>query len=280
MAHLEIIRIQDDSLWLQYRQIRQEVFVNELHVASDIETDENDCLNSLCDHFLLRKDHHDIGAIRIKKEKMYIIIQRFCLLKQYRQHGYGRDVLAYLEAFYKKQGYYRIILDSKYHVCQFYEKCGFHKISDVFIEAGIEHVKMQKELLFCQKYDDLPEDAITLRTDIFVNEQGFQDEFDERDHHCIHLVFYDGNQAIGTCRYFKEDGHFILGRIAVIQTYRHKKVGTYIIDKACELMGPGEVILHAQMQAKPFYEKLGFIAYGDIEYEEHCPHIWMRKHLR
>ena len=26
-----------------------------------------------------------------------------------------------------------------------------------------------------------------------------------------------------------------------------------------------------------FYEKLGFQAYGEIEYEEHCPHTWMKK---
>lgn len=280
MNDLDIIKVEEDSLWTRYRQIRKEVFVNELNVAMNIETDSDDCFNGPCDHFLIRIKNHDIGAVRIKKEKLQIIIQRFCLLKNERHHGYGREVLAYVEAYYKKQGYYRIVLDSKYRVYHFYEKCGYHKISDVFIEAHVEHVKMEKELLSYQKYDDLPEDAVAIRTDIFVNEQGFHDEFDDRDHHCQHLVFYDGKQAIGTCRYFKEDGHFVLGRIAVIQAYRNKKVGTFIIDKACTLMHTGMVILHAQMQAKPFYEKLGFEAYGDIEYEEHCPHIWMKKYLR
>ena len=276
---MEIIKVKENSLWNRYRQIRQEVFVQELNVSSQIETDENDCLNDVCDHFLIRIDGHDMGAVRIKKEKMEIIIQRFCLLKQYRHHGYGRDVLAYLETFYKNQGYYRIVLDSKYHVWHFYEKCGYCKISDVFMEANVEHVKMQKELLSYNKYDVLPDDAIVIRTEIFVKEQGFQDEFDQRDHHCIHLVFYDGPLAIGTCRYFQENGHFVLGRIAVISSYRNRNVGSYIVEKACSLMASGEVILHAQLQAKPFYEKLDFASYGDIEYEEHCPHIWMKKQL-
>lgn len=280
MNHLEIIKVEEDCLWTRYRQIRETVFVKELNVPINIETDRDDCFNGPCDHFLIRMDDHDMGAIRIKKEKLQIIIQRFCLLKNYRQQGYGREVLTFIESYYKKQGYYRIVLDSKYRVCQFYEKCGYHKISDVFIEAGIEHIKMEKELLSYHKYEDLPEDAMTIRTAVFVEEQGFQDEFDDRDHHCCHLVFYDGQKAIGTCRYFQEDDHFVLGRIAVIPSYRNKKVGTFIIDKACTFMKAGMVTLHAQMQAKGFYEKLGFEAYGEIEYEEHCPHIWMNKYLR
>ncbi len=39
------------------------------------------------------------------------------------------------------------------------------------------------------------------------------------------------------------------------------------------------VILHSQMQAKEFYKKQGFKEYGDIEYEEDCPHIWMKLKL-
>lgn len=39
----------------------------------------------------------------------------------------------------------------------------------------------------------------------------------------------------------------------------------------------GNVCLHAQVQAKPFYEKLGFKAYGEIDCDEFCPHTWMKK---
>ena len=38
-----------------------------------------------------------------------------------------------------------------------------------------------------------------------------------------------------------------------------------------------QISLHAQLQAKPFYEKLGFVAYGEIDYDEDCPHTWMKK---
>lgn len=41
----------------------------------------------------------------------------------------------------------------------------------------------------------------------------------------------------------------------------------------------GNVCLHAQVQAKPFYEKLGFKAYGEIDCDEFCPHTWMKKEM-
>lgn len=37
------------------------------------------------------------------------------------------------------------------------------------------------------------------------------------------------------------------------------------------------IYLSAQLQAKGFYEKLGYLAYGDEYMDEHCPHIMMKK---
>ena len=101
-----------------------------------------------------------------------------------------------------------------------------------------------------------------------MEEQGFKDEFDDLDEVCKHLVVFDHQKAIGTCRYYYDDPlqANVIGRIAVIKEYRGKKVGQYIVKTAC-----------SQLQAKPFYEKLGFKAYGEIDYDEDCPHTWMKK---
>lgn len=40
----------------------------------------------------------------------------------------------------------KIRLDSQKHAVGFYEKLGYTSISDVFIEAGIEHVEMEKSI--------------------------------------------------------------------------------------------------------------------------------------
>ena len=49
--------------------------------------------------------------------------------------------------------------------------------------------------------------------------------------------------------------------------------------KAAKEKGAEEMMLHAQCQAKGFYEKAGYRAYGEIEDDQGCPHIWMRKYL-
>ena len=54
-------------------------------------------------------------------------------------------------------------------------------------------------------------------------------------------------------------------------------IGTMMVQYVTSHICDGDIILHAQLQAVPFYEKLGFQAYGEIEYEEHCPHTWMKK---
>ncbi|MGN1182161.1 MAG: GNAT family N-acetyltransferase [Faecalibacillus sp.] len=277
MDELEIIEVDQENLFFQYKAIRYEVFTVEKQVPVCIEVDQYDCLDSICDHYLIRYQKENIGAIRIKKGKNCIYLQRFCLIKAYRNQGIGKYIIGEIENIYKKRFYYQIQLDAKYEVYEFYKKCGYLCVSEKFLEASIPHIKMQKELLEIKEYDDLPQEAIDLRTEIFIKEQGFQDEFDQRDRCCRHLVIFENKLPIATCRYFYEHDHFILGRIAVKQAYRHQKIGTYMIDKVCHIIKEGEIVLHAQLQAKQFYEKLGFYAYGEIEYEEHCPHIWMKK---
>ena len=64
-----------------------------------------------------------------------------------------------------------------------------------------------------------------------------------------------------------------LEELQLLKNIEEKK---YIVKTACSLI-QGNVCLHAQLQAKPFYEKLGFKAYGEIDYDEDCPHTWMKK---
>ena len=64
--------------------------------------------------------------------------------------------------------------------------------------------------------------------------------------------------------------------------YRGKDLGLAIVqdaEKAAKEKSAGEMTLHAQCQAKGFYEKAGYQTYGEIEDEQGCPHIWMRKYL-
>lgn len=126
-------------------------------------------------------------------------------------------------------------------------------------------------------------DAALIRQAVFVEEQGFEKEFDKLDNTAYHLVIYKDEQPIAVGRmYFKDKTTMILGRIAAIKEYRGQKLGSKVVtaleNKAREL-GCLETELSAQQQAQKFYEKLGYKPDGDMYYDEWCPHVTMKKIL-
>ena len=125
------------------------------------------------------------------------------------------------------------------------------------------------------------DDARAIRTDVFVIEQGFHNEFDEIDDRAYHAVLYDGERPVATGRAFQEQGGgWHIGRIAVRKEYRGSGMGALVMqaleEKLRELHASGAE-LSAQIQAAGFYEKLGYRPYGTEYLDEHVPHIAMRK---
>ena len=133
-----------------------------------------------------------------------------------------------------------------------------------------------------QFFNVLPIEAKMIREQVFVEEQGFQNEFDDIDARSWHLVIYDYHTPIGCARMYDENGVVIFGRIAVIKEKRHKYLGSYILhelEKKARELGYLEAMLSAQVNAKAFYEKNGYVAYGEEYLDEFCPHIHMKKIL-
>jgi len=134
-------------------------------------------------------------------------------------------------------------------------------------------------------YQPIPAQASEIRRKVFVEEQGFNDEFDDIDMVAVHFVVFDElNTPIATCRVFKgnEQKTYILGRLAVMKEYRGKNIGGLLVEKAIEYvrkMKGKELRLHAQCRVSGFYNNLGFCEFGDVEDDEGCPHIWMKKEL-
>lgn len=147
LKHIEFCKADNIVTLERCLEIRNTVFCVEKGVPREIEVDEHDCLSEICNHFLIRYEENDAGAIRcLYTSSDTIRIQRLCFLKEYRGLGLGKALIEYIEAYYRNRGITKITLDSKYEVSGFYEKCGYKKISDVFIEANVEHIKMMKEI--------------------------------------------------------------------------------------------------------------------------------------
>lgn len=131
--------------------------------------------------------------------------------------------------------------------------------------------------------DVIVEDAFKIREEVFVKEQGFNEEFDAKDHECLHIVGYDGDMPICCARLFKKsEDTWYVGRIAVKKVHRGTGLGALLmkaVEEKARNLGGKRLILGAQCRASGFYEKQGFEKYGEEYLEECCPHIMMGKAL-
>ncbi|WP_455683585.1 GNAT family N-acetyltransferase [Thomasclavelia sp.] len=127
------------------------------------------------------------------------------------------------------------------------------------------------------------DDAKLIRQLVFVEEQGFENEFDDIDEYAYHLVIYLGDKAVATGRmYAKDQETMILGRIAAIKECRKIGLGSkivFILENEAKRLGYLTTQLSAQQRAQGFYEKLGYQIQGAVYYDEWCPHVTMRKSL-
>ena len=133
--------------------------------------------------------------------------------------------------------------------------------------------------------DVLSEDAKFIRKKVFMEEQQFENEFDEIDSVAKHLVIYKDSAAIGCCRYFKDKhpNEYIIGRVAVLKEFRGKHFGEIILKEVETILrkeNASKLSLSAQVRVQSFYEKQGFIPEGDIYFDEYCEHIHMIKPLK
>lgn len=133
-----------------------------------------------------------------------------------------------------------------------------------------------------KKFIGLIDDIIKIRTKVFIEEQGFKEEFDEIDKTCSHIVLYDKEKPVAVCRYFQKDKNFYIGRVAIIKEYRGKHLGNRIMQIAENEIKKenGKTIeVSAQVRVSDFYKKLGYNQIGDIYFDEYCEHIKMVKNL-
>lgn len=131
-------------------------------------------------------------------------------------------------------------------------------------------------------WSDLRDQACEIRFEVFVEEQQvpIAEELDAMDAACLHaLAFNQQGSAIATGRLLP-DGH--IGRMAVRLSERKKGVGAAVLQalmEAAEDRGFKEVVLGAQLHAKDFYLKQGFVAFGDVFLDANIEHVMMRKEL-
>lgn len=123
------------------RTIRETVFIHEQGVPVELEWDG---LDSSCAHVLAWNDRGEaIGTARMQRNGT---IGRMAVLKDWRGRGVGQALLQTLLDLAIKQGLARVSLSAQIHALGFYERAGFHIVGEPYMDAGIPHRKIVKEL--------------------------------------------------------------------------------------------------------------------------------------
>ena len=132
-------------------------------------------------------------------------------------------------------------------------------------------------------FTTLPQDAKDIRIEVFMIEQGFENEFDEYYTLSYYIVGLDEGKFIGSCLFFKEYNHYTIGSVAVLKEYRNQHIGNLLIrtaEKEIKKLNGDLIVVHAQVRICPFYEKQGYIQFGQIDDDEGVPHMWMKKKIQ
>jgi predicted GNAT family N-acyltransferase len=127
-------------------QIRKEVFVKEQGVPLEDEFDKFDKQNGLCEHILVQYKDQPVGTGRIRFVDGVGKLERICILEPYRKFGLGKIIIHELEKIAEEQGVSQVKLHGQTQAEGFYLKLGYQTSSDVFMEDGIPHIIMRKEL--------------------------------------------------------------------------------------------------------------------------------------
>jgi predicted GNAT family N-acyltransferase len=120
--------------------LRHEVFVVGQGVPAELELDE---LDAVCDHAVVVLDEQVVGTGRLLPDGT---IGRMAVAESARGKGVGAQVLACLEQRARERGHGVVELHAQVHAAGFYDKAGYTPYGEVYLEAGIEHVSMRKEL--------------------------------------------------------------------------------------------------------------------------------------
>jgi predicted esterase YcpF (UPF0227 family)/predicted GNAT family N-acyltransferase len=153
------------------------------------------------------------------------------------------------------------------------------EVLDFALGDPVTHPRTQGHCVVTGSWTELGDEASRIRLEVFVEEQQvpLEEELDTRDVQCLHAIAYDADgQAMGTGRLLP-DGH--IGRMAVRKPWRGQGVGSLLLTAlvdAARRRGDAEVVLDAQLQARPFYARHGFVEEGETFIDAGIPHRVMR----
>lgn len=124
--------------------LRRHVFVEEQGVPAALETDGNDMIAR---HFALKINDAIVATCRVRRIGGAAKIERVAVLSDYRGKGIGHELMKYVLQALTSTGDIQLLkLSSQADAVPFYERLNFKKRGPEYMEAGIPHYEMVREV--------------------------------------------------------------------------------------------------------------------------------------
>jgi predicted GNAT family N-acyltransferase len=123
--------------------LRHEVFVEEQGVPLDLEIDEHD---DEAVHIVALDDGRIVGTCRVLKAGEQAKFGRLVVARSARGRGIGAALLEDAERRAREMGATCMVLAAQTSAVGLYDRAGYTARGDVYLDAGIEHVTMEKPL--------------------------------------------------------------------------------------------------------------------------------------
>jgi len=133
--------------------------------------------------------------------------------------------------------------------------------------------------------DEEMRDALEVRRQVFVQEQGVSEdlEYDGQDEEALHMVVKNEGRVIGTARVrFLANNQAKIERLAILKPFRRRGIGSNIfsfLKQELKSRQTEQIIIHAQCAIIAFHKSCGFKEVGSPFWEAGIKHRKMQMQL-
>ena len=103
-------------------------------------------------------DHYHLGAfdqagnlcaclVLIPLKDSSIKMRQVAVIEALQSQGLGTQLVKFAEEFARDSGYREVVLNARIEAVSFYKKMNYYIVGDEFVEVGIPHYRMEKNLV-------------------------------------------------------------------------------------------------------------------------------------
>lgn len=140
---IEVRRIAGDDELQAAMRLRHDVFVAEQRVPLEEEYDGRD---DEATHLVAVRDGRVVGTCRLLAEGELLRLGRMAVARDARRQGIASRLLEAAEGVARERGARAMTLHAQVDALPLYEQAGYVAYGERFLDAGIEHLAMDKPL--------------------------------------------------------------------------------------------------------------------------------------